>query len=70
MLGIAPGVPPGPLRFRLTVTLQAHDTPPDTLRGLVETARALAPMSGALQGPVEVVVEVVDDVGVAAGAGT
>jgi uncharacterized OsmC-like protein len=58
MLGIAPEVPPGPLRFRLTVTLEAHDTPSDVVRDLVETARALAPLSGALQAPVEVVVEV------------
>ena len=66
MLGIAPEVPPGPLRFCLTVTLEAHDTPQDELRDLVETARALAPMSGALQAPVEVAVAIL----VAASTGT
>ena len=57
MLGIAPEVPPGPLRFWLTVTLEAHDTPQDALRNLVETAHAYAPMSGALRGPIDVAVD-------------
>ena len=53
----APEVPPGPLRFWLTVTLEAHDTPQDALRDLVETASAYAPMSGALRGPIDVAVD-------------
>lgn len=57
MLGIAPEVPPGPLRFWLTVTLEAHDTPQDALRDLVEKARAYAPMSGALRDTVDVAVD-------------
>lgn len=57
MLGIAPEVPPGPLRVWLTVSLEAHDTPPESLRELVEVAHALAPMSGALRQSIEVAVD-------------
>ena len=57
MLGSAPGVPPGPLRFWLTVTLDAHDVPQDALRELVASAHAHAPMSGALMRPVDVAVD-------------
>lgn len=54
MLGIAADVAPGPLRFWLTVTLEANDTPQEALRDLVSAAHALAPMSGALRLPMEV----------------
>jgi uncharacterized OsmC-like protein len=58
MLGLAPEVPPGPLRFWLTVTLEAPDTSQDALRDLVDSAHACAPMSGALRGPLDVAVDV------------
>ena len=58
MLGSAPGVPPGPLRFSLTVTLQADGTSPEALHALVAAAQALAPMSGALRRPLDAEVEV------------
>ena len=57
MLGSAPGVPPEPLRFWLTVTLDAHDMPQDALRELVASAHAHAPMSGALMRPINVAVD-------------
>lgn len=52
------GVPPGPLRFSLAVTVQAEDTPPEILRELVEAAQALAPLSDALRRPVDPSLEV------------
>ena len=57
MLGSTPGVPPGPLRFWLTVTLDAHDVPQDALRELMASAHAHAPMSGALMRPIDVAVD-------------
>lgn len=54
LLGIAAGVPPGPLSVSLTVTVQAPDVPQEALRALVEAAQAHAPMSDALRRPINV----------------
>lgn len=57
MLGGAPEVPAGPIRVWMVVTLDAHDTPPETLRELVEAAHALSPMSDALRRPLDATVD-------------
>ena len=57
MLGIAPEVPASPVRFWLTVTLEAHDTPQKALRDLVEAAHSHSPMSGALRSPIDVAID-------------
>lgn len=57
LLGIAPDVPAGPLRFWLTVTLEAHGASQDALRELVAAAHAHAPMSSALKQPMEVALD-------------
>ena len=54
LLGIAPGVPAGPLRFWLEITLEAGDTPQAELNDLLEAANAQAPMSDALRRPLDV----------------
>lgn len=57
LLGISPEVPPGPLRFWLTVKLEAHGASLDALRELVAAAHAHAPMSDALKRPIDVTVD-------------
>lgn len=58
MFGAVPDVPPGPLRFWLTVTVQADETPPEVMRELVKTAQMLAPISDALRRSIEADVEI------------
>jgi uncharacterized OsmC-like protein len=54
MLGCAEGVPPGPLRMRMDVLIEAEGADDRALEELVAYADARAPVSGALRRPLAV----------------